>query len=121
MKTIEYFYLFIIIDILVKISSPCSRNPCNSGKCFELNDPNIPFVCLCPNGQFGVSCYSSLPSRAFTTKRPSTSVTQRVLYECNPFEKQSCKNGGSCLQTALKYRCICAPGFTGTSCEMSIF
>jgi len=43
---------------LEKIISPCSKNPCNQGKCFQLNDPNIPFVCLCPNGQFGLSCRS---------------------------------------------------------------
>jgi len=50
-KIILIIYLF-----LEKIISPCSKNPCNPGKCFQLNDPIIPFVCLCPNKQFGLSC-----------------------------------------------------------------
>jgi hypothetical protein len=52
-KLIFIFYLF-----LVKIISPCSKSPCSPGKCFQLDDRNIPFVCLCPNGQFGLNCHS---------------------------------------------------------------
>jgi hypothetical protein len=53
MKNSFSFYLFI-----EKIISPCSKSPCNPGKCFPLGDPIIPLVCLCPNGQFGLSCRS---------------------------------------------------------------
>jgi hypothetical protein len=48
--------IFSIYLFLEKMSTPCSRSPCNPGKCFQINDPNIPYVCLCPNGQFGLSC-----------------------------------------------------------------
>ncbi|CAF3620389.1 unnamed protein product [Adineta steineri] len=103
-----------------KIVSACEKNPCSPGKCFQLNDPNIPFVCLCPSGQFGLSCrifgYSSSTARVLAT----TSTTTSSPYTCNPFDSRICMNGGRCLQTSNDYRCLCKPGFTGVFCEMNI-
>ncbi|CAF4317367.1 unnamed protein product, partial [Adineta steineri] len=103
-----------------KIVSACEKNPCSPGKCFQLNDLNIPFVCLCPSGQFGLSCrifgYSSSTARVLAT----TSTTTSSPYTCNPFDSRICMNGGRCLQTSNDYRCLCKPGFTGVFCEMNI-
>ncbi|CAF1277775.1 unnamed protein product [Adineta ricciae] len=115
-----------------QITSPCSKNPCNPGKCLQLNEPNIPFVCLCPNGQFGLSCrmFGYLPSTArifttaITTTTTTTTTTMRTttnsLFTCDPYDSRSCMNGGRCLQAANNYRCLCKPGYTGVFCDMNI-
>jgi hypothetical protein len=121
-----------IISHLERTQSPCANHPCQSGKCFELNDPAAPHVCLCPNGQFGLNCrtssfdtfeYSGLTStsRIFTTPRTTTSTTTttRSPDTCNPLEHRSCMNGGRCLAATHRYRCMCQPGYTGIHCEMS--
>ncbi|CAF2970635.1 unnamed protein product [Rotaria sp. Silwood2] len=106
-----------------KIVSPCSKGPCNPGKCFQLDDRNIPFVCLCPNGQFGLSChtfgYPPSTARMLTTTT-TTTTTIRSPYACNPSDSQACMNGGKCLQITRSYRCFCTPGYTGTFCETNI-
>jgi hypothetical protein len=40
------------------MDSTCSNHLCGTGKCFALNDPSLPYVCLCPNAQFAMSCQS---------------------------------------------------------------
>ncbi len=42
-----------------KIDLSCSDNLCGSGKCFQINDPSFPHVCLCLNGEFAISCQSN--------------------------------------------------------------
>ncbi|CAF4347583.1 unnamed protein product [Rotaria socialis] len=103
-----------------KIVSACSKNPCSPGKCFQLDDRNIPFVCLCPNGQFGTSCYAYGYPSSTARMLTSTTSTVRSPNACNPLNSESCFHGGKCLQTTHGHRCICKTGFTGSFCELNI-
>jgi hypothetical protein len=42
-----------------KIDSPCSNNPCGTGECFSINKPSLPYICLCQNRRFSISCQSN--------------------------------------------------------------
>lgn len=53
---IELFSVYLFVE---KINSSCLNNPCGTGKCFQINDPSVSHVCLCPNGEFGISCQSN--------------------------------------------------------------
>ncbi len=56
-KEIVWFVCFFLW--IEKIDSSCSKNLCGAGKCFSINDPSYPYVCLCPNAQFAMSCPSN--------------------------------------------------------------
>ncbi|CAF4272394.1 unnamed protein product [Rotaria socialis] len=101
------------------IELSCSTNLCGAGKCFDISDPSFPYVCLCPNGNFGISCSDE-------KKHPST-LTGRILANaahlsdiCNPLNPEGCMNGGKCLPTMEGYHCLCTASFTGRFCEIGI-
>ncbi len=104
-----------------KIGSSCSNNLCGAGKCFPVNDPFLPYVCLCPNAQFAASCPGT--EMRLTTARMlvTTTAAARSTKECDPLERDSCMNGGQCLPMMKTYQCLCTSGFTGRFCEISKF
>jgi EGF-like domain len=39
--------------------------------------------------------------------------------EVNECESSPCENGGTCTDVIGGYVCTCAPGYTGTNCDLS--
>jgi hypothetical protein len=125
-------FVFLLIE---KIDSSCPNNVCGTGKCFSINDPLLPYVCLCPNAKFAMSCQGMGNDRFFfvldlgfigAVRYPITTArmlitTTRALDVCNPLNSESCMNGGQCLPMMNDYQCLCTSGFTGRFCEESKF
>lgn len=103
------------------------NNICGLGKCFTINDPSLPYVCLCPNAQFAMSCEDSFKYPSTTARMliqtppppPPLPTTNSLEYYCNPLDLNSCMHGGQCLPLMNGYRCLCLPGYTGRYCEIS--
>ncbi|XP_018330365.1 neurogenic locus protein delta [Agrilus planipennis] len=78
------------------LCNQCQRYPgCMHGTCVK------PWDCLCDEGWGGLFCNQDL--NFCTNHKP-------------------CRNGGTCFNTGQgSYTCSCAPGFTGTACEIAIY
>ncbi|XP_066023558.1 uncharacterized protein [Pocillopora verrucosa] len=77
------------------IQTPCSRGPCqNYGTCIPQYEKNS-YVCVCKIGFEGKDC-------------------ETVNKHC---EKDSCLNGGTCIDGVVSFECRCLQGFSGKRCE----
>ncbi|UJR09239.1 hypothetical protein I4U23_013485 [Adineta vaga] len=93
---------------------------CDS-KCFPINDPSFPYVCLCPDGEFATSCQKTTMQTITTTTSTSTVTTSTFSQDiCKPLTHEGCKNGGQCLIALNGNRCFCPSDYTGRFCENKI-
>uniref|UniRef100_A0A674EYA6 Delta-like protein n=1 Tax=Salmo trutta TaxID=8032 RepID=A0A674EYA6_SALTR len=109
----------------------CNTNPCrNRGTCRDLvND----FYCECKNGWKGKTCHSSKPpltteSRIFFFSFFALGRPCEVCCGGNlvllPGESQcdeaTCNNGGTCYDEGDTFKCMCAAGWEGATCNIDI-
>jgi len=111
----------------------CPSNPCkNGGQCTE-GDKN--FKCTCADGFFGPTCESSKDcsdkhrSCDYFKKQGSCETNEWVKKQCKKtcdvcdFEERCpsnpCKNGGQCQETDKSFKCTCADGWVGATCEQN--
>ena len=86
--------------------SYCSSSPCHNGGTCE--DGIGAYSCLCKTGISGPTCDVYCPS-GYTGDHCDEKIVQ-----CT---SNSCLNGGSCLEGAVKPLCMCPPAYTGPRCE----
>ncbi|XP_038066441.1 low-density lipoprotein receptor-related protein 1-like [Patiria miniata] len=106
----------------------CDSSPCLNGATCE--DIVNGFVCHCPSGFSGVTCFenpcSSLPCmNGGTCSSSSAGFTCRCPphYEgptcaLDPCSSLPCVNGGTCSSSSAGFTCQCPPHYEGPTCAL---
>ena len=79
--------------------NPCNSLPChNGGQCIPGDDDNT-YHCFCHRGYRGTHC-------------------EEDIDDCLE-HMEKCLNGAVCEDLVNGFKCRCAPGFSGISCQLS--
>jgi hypothetical protein len=105
----------LLTDVILSLflGDPCAQNPClNGGQCYPNNLGG--FSCQCQPGYSGQRCED---------RKNIILFSDCMIYPLNitlgdPCASQPCMNQGNCIRENGNFRCICAPGYTGTRCEI---
>ena len=88
-------------------ANECTSNPCNnSGVC---TDGFGSYICSCLDGFTGRNC---------DIKCPEGHIGERCETDLNYCTPSSCLNGGTCMELANNYTCLCPPQYTGKDCDI---
>uniref|UniRef100_A0A4W3H4B1 Delta-like protein n=1 Tax=Callorhinchus milii TaxID=7868 RepID=A0A4W3H4B1_CALMI len=102
----------------------CAVKPCqNRGTCQDLvND----FYCECKNGWKGKTCHSRKCAH-FLSHSPhvTRSLNFKILtfthksFRDSQCDEATCNNGGTCYDEGDTFKCMCAPGWEGSTCNIA--
>ena len=103
----------------------CQPNPCkNDGVC---EDGANSFTCNCAHGFIGEDC--NIGMRQFLLEVTCIWNQIQILYQypylylidIDDCIGDPCQSGGTCIDEVASFQCKCPVGFTGLTCEISMF
>ena len=102
--------VFCLLDI-----DECESIPCqNGGNC---TDGVVSYTCDCIPGHTGDNCETSLLC-CFCLLDRLVVTSFLDIGEC---ASDPCHNGGICIDEINAFTCICISGYTGVTCETSMY
>ena len=102
------------------VDNVCATAPClHGGNCSVVDSALDSFNCSCPSGWTGSTCQIGTPEAGcIFTKTPFiSSIHLSFSSDVDECESSPCANGATCIDLENGYRCVCAQGWQGDTCD----